>query len=96
MVLIGIGIGGTGTITMPMVTRSLFGSKYFSSFYPKFTIAIGCSNALSGFLNNFVYDKTGTYASIFYIMAAASIISGLFVFYAQSKQSDVRKLWETA
>jgi MFS family permease len=95
MILVGIGIGGTGTIAVPMITRILFGPKHFAAFFPKFTIAIGCSNALSGFLNNYIYDMTGTYASIFYIMGGASIIAGFFIMYAQSKQSNLQKLWET-
>lgn len=95
MVILGIGMGGTGTITMPMVARILFGPKHYSVFYPKFTIAMGCAAALSGFLNNFIYDQTGTYTSIFYIMAAASIVGGLIIYYAQSKQNEIHRGWET-
>lgn len=95
MIVVGIGIGGTGTITMPMVSRALFGPKHFAGFYPKFTIALSAASALSGFVNNFIYDKTGTYASIFYIMAAASIVGALIIQFSQSKQNDLHKQWET-
>ncbi|MDR1604365.1 MAG: MFS transporter [Gracilibacteraceae bacterium] len=94
VVIMGIGIGGTGTITMPMVARILYGPKHYSQFYPKFTIAMGLATALSGFMNNYIYDVTGTYASIFYIMAAASVVGGLIIVYAQSQQAKILSQWD--
>jgi hypothetical protein len=78
-----------------MVTRTIFGPKYYSVYYPKFPIVNGIALAVVGFLNNYIYDVTGTYASIYYIMAGASLLGGFIVVYVQSQQEKLRQQWET-
>jgi MFS family permease len=94
LTLLGFCIGGTGTVAIPMVTRTIFGPKYYSVYYPKFPIVNGIALAVVGFLNNYIYDVTGTYASIYYIMAGASLLSGFIVVYVQSQQEKLRQQWE--
>jgi MFS family permease len=94
LTLLGFCIGGTGTVAIPMVTRTIFGPKYYSVYYPKFPLVNGVALAVVGFLNNYIYDVTGTYGSIYCIMAGASLLGGLIIVYVQSQQEKLRQQWE--
>lgn len=72
--LTGIGMA-TGRSTLPMVTRSLFGTKDYASFIGIFVGVFSGGIAIGNYVIAAFYDRFGNYASAMYAYIPAAIIA---------------------
>jgi MFS family permease len=83
MILIGsflLGISAAlGTFTPPLVTRSIFGSRDYSSIYSYVSVMVSiiCAFIISAF--GFIYDITGSYSINFIIVGIAFLLASLAI-----------------
>jgi sugar phosphate permease len=86
-VIFGVGIGALGTL-LPTVTRDIFGTSNFSTFFGFTAISFAVGNAIGAPLAGFMFDATGSYQIVFVIVAilfAAAIIGIYLAFGANPK-----------
>ena len=86
-VIFGVGIGAFGTL-LPVVTRDIFGTANFSTFFGFTAISFAVGNAIGAPLAGFMFDATGSYQIVFVIVAilfAAAIIGIYLAFGANPK-----------
>lgn len=91
--IIGMGIGATGTVMIPYVSRVTFGPKYYSHYYQRFVICISAANACSNYITNYIYDVTGSYSSILYVTSGISILIVIFIYQAYGRVQYLRARW---
>lgn len=72
--LTGIGMA-TGRSTLPMVTRSLFGTKDYASFIGIFVGVFSGGIAIGNYVIAAFYDHFGSYASAMYVYIPAALIA---------------------
>ena len=90
----GCAVGATGTVAIPYIVRATYGSKHYSSFYPKFTIVSGATPALCGFFNNWIQDVTGRLTIVFMLMCVFSVIGIIIVGIAQKRNAEMKAQWQ--
>ena len=86
-VIYGLGIGALGTL-LPIVIRDIFGTADFSALFGFGVVLFAVGNAIGPALAGFMYDATGSYHSVFVIIAAifaAAILGIYFAFGANPK-----------
>lgn len=92
--LIGLGVGATAIVLIPSVCRLLFGRRTYGAFYQKLVAVISAANAVSSYLTNYLYDLTGSYALILYVMAGITLLIFLFVILAVRQAEQLLAMWE--
>jgi MFS family permease len=75
--LIGFGLGGEADITPYLLTR-YFGLRDFSTLYGFTWTAYAIAGAVGPIIMGRVFDATGSYGPLLLILAAQTLISGLF------------------
>ena len=90
-VIFGLGIGALGTL-LPMVTRDIFGNANFSTFFGFTAISFTVGNAIGAPLAGFMFDATGSYHSVFVIVAIlfAAAIIGIYLAFGANPKPLVR------
>ena len=86
-VIYGLGIGALGTL-LPIVIRDIFGAANFSALFGFGVVLFAVGNAIGPALAGFMYDATGSYHSVFVLIAAifaAAILGIYFAFGANPK-----------
>ena len=81
VVMFGIGIGALGTL-MPIVTRDIFGAANFSALFGFTAISFAVGNAIGAPLAGFMFDATGSYYSVFVIVAILFVAAILGIYLA--------------
>ena len=81
-VLIGMGVGSTCSVLIAYVCRKIFGSRTYNQHFQKLVSVISAANAASCYLTNYIYDVSGSYAAILYVMAGMTVLIFLFVLLA--------------
>lgn len=87
-VLIGLGVGATCSVLMSFICRRIFGSENYTQCFQKLVTVISAANAASCYLTNYIYDVSGSYAVILYVMAGMTVLIFLFVLLALQQCSS--------
>lgn len=82
--LYGLGIC-TGTVCPPVITASMFGSKYYGEIYGYVNLVVYLGAALSVPAIAIVFDKTGSYQVAWYLCIALIVISLITLLYSENK-----------
>ena len=86
--LIGLGYSIT-TVGVAMLTRDAFGIHNYSSAYPKIALFGTVSFALGSSLVGFIYDKTASYTSVFWIILFCLLICVVCTYLVAVRKSKL-------
>jgi sugar phosphate permease len=79
--LYGLGIGASGTL-LPIVTRDAFGSASFSVLFGTTNLAYVIGFAIGAPLAGYMFDATGSYQTVFIIVAVIFAVAILAIYFA--------------
>lgn len=77
------------SVAPPLVVRQAFGNLEYPKIYSYFTIVIQVVASVSIPLYGFIYDATGTYKSVFYLIIALAVIAGTLAVAALKKSEKL-------
>ena len=81
VVIYGLGSGVSGTL-LPIVTRDIFGGTNFSAIFGFTVVFLFAGGAIGTPLAGFMFDATGSYHSVFIIIAAIYTVAILGIYFA--------------
>ena len=81
VVIYGLGTGASGTL-LPIVTRDIFGEAEFSAIFAFALVIVYAGYAIGPPLAGFMYDASGSYHSIFFIITAITIAAVFGIYFA--------------
>lgn len=92
-VLSGVGSGLT-TVGTPLMTRSIFGAKYYNEIYPILTIAITAIGCFGSTILGLVFDITGSFVPTFVVGIIAAVATLVLLMVAFANGKKLKQHWK--
>lgn len=89
-ILYGLGIC-TGTVCPPVITSSMFGTKYYGEIYGYVNLSVYLGAAISVPALAAIYDKTGSYQSAWLLCIILTLLSLISLLYSDLKCMAIKR-----